>query len=95
MILNLYGFLLLILLFGPMIATFGLTKSKPALLTAFFTGAVLCIIADILIRNKNVNRSKKLIHPYAGGHIFFVPMWVLSFLLASFVLVIVIRRTMF
>lgn len=78
-----------------MIATFGFTKSKPALLAAFFAGAAICVVADVLIRKKNSILSRKMIHPRAGGHIFFLPMWVLSLLFASFVLVIVVRRTLF
>lgn len=94
-ILNIYGFLMLGLLFGPMMATFGFTRGKAALLAAFFIGAALAVIADIMLRLSKVDMSKKLIHPRAGGHVFFIPAWAVSFVLAAFVAVIVVRRVYF
>ena len=94
LIFNWIGLGLMLLWAGVLAVTMEVTQERAYVLAGIIVGCILAAAADVLLRlgvlNDKVSRLQ-LIHPNSGGHIFFIPVWLCTILVAAFAVLLFIR----
>ena len=66
------------------LAGLGMASYSRDVTLSILTGGFVAAVVDIIGRIKSGEASPALIHPDAGGHVWFIPIWIVGVLIAIF-----------
>lgn len=94
LIFNWVGFGMLMIWVGILALTMKFTIARPHVLIGLLFGSLIVAALDLVLRLvviKGKSARLPVLHPKTGGHLFFVPAWIIALLAALLGIVLFIR----